>query len=316
MDTIRSFIENMFRRLPKRDDLERAKHELQSTMIEKYEDYKEEGMSEHEAVGRVISEFGDIEELLDSLGIEKPATEAEDVPVMGEDEIRTLKKRQTRHVRLIAWGVTMLIVALGIGVALSGFHAFTTTQNILLAVLLGGPVAIFSFTLFIYAGMRMSKDNEPLMNAIRIDNVVQDGLKREQDAHYRRLILHVIAGVSAFMVALAAAAVSILVFEVYYPVGASLVLAAFAVHLLIVSGMAHGFYDMLFLAVERAKSPEKKHADKVIEMVAVASFSLTIVVFLVWGFVFKNFHIAWIVFPVWVILFGAFAAVTETVLKK
>ena len=41
----------------------RAKAELMEMMEDKYEELMQEGMSEKEAVGTVISEFGDLDEL-------------------------------------------------------------------------------------------------------------------------------------------------------------------------------------------------------------------------------------------------------------
>ncbi len=58
MDTIRTYLENMFLHLPKNPEVRRAKEELLSMMEDKYQELKREGRSENEAIGIVISEFG------------------------------------------------------------------------------------------------------------------------------------------------------------------------------------------------------------------------------------------------------------------
>lgn len=58
MDTIRSYIDNMFLGYPKNEAMNHAKEELFSMMEDKYYELKNEGKTENEAIGIVISEFG------------------------------------------------------------------------------------------------------------------------------------------------------------------------------------------------------------------------------------------------------------------
>lgn len=69
METLRSYLETMFLNLPNTPQVQRAKNELWQMMEDKYTELKEEGKSENEAIGIVISEFGNLDELADDLGI-------------------------------------------------------------------------------------------------------------------------------------------------------------------------------------------------------------------------------------------------------
>lgn len=69
MDTIKTYLDNMFLRLPSTEDVKKAKMELYQMMEDKYTELKKEGKTENEAVGIVISEFGNLEEIAESLGI-------------------------------------------------------------------------------------------------------------------------------------------------------------------------------------------------------------------------------------------------------
>ncbi len=73
MDTIMSYLETMFARLPKTPEVERIKQELEMNMEEKYHELIADGKTENEAVGTVISEFGNIDELTDELGYQDTA---------------------------------------------------------------------------------------------------------------------------------------------------------------------------------------------------------------------------------------------------
>ncbi len=69
METIRNYLENMFANLPLTPEVVRAKNELWQMMEDKYTELKKEGKSENEAVGTVIAEFGNLDELSEDLGI-------------------------------------------------------------------------------------------------------------------------------------------------------------------------------------------------------------------------------------------------------
>ena len=61
MDAIKSYLENMFLHLPKTNEVLRAKEELAQMMEDKYNQLRSEGRTENEAVGQVISEFGNLD---------------------------------------------------------------------------------------------------------------------------------------------------------------------------------------------------------------------------------------------------------------
>lgn len=69
METIFNYLENMFLQLPQTPEVLRAKQELGNMMEDKFQELIAEGRKENEAVGIVISEFGNLEELAEELGI-------------------------------------------------------------------------------------------------------------------------------------------------------------------------------------------------------------------------------------------------------
>ena len=69
METLRNYLDSMFKRYPETPEAEHAKAELWQMMEDKYNELLADGKKENEAVGIVISEFGDLEEVAESLGI-------------------------------------------------------------------------------------------------------------------------------------------------------------------------------------------------------------------------------------------------------
>ena len=71
METIKNYLESMFRNLPNTSEVLKAKNELLQMMEDKYAELRREGKSENEAVATVISEFGNLDEVASSLGIKE-----------------------------------------------------------------------------------------------------------------------------------------------------------------------------------------------------------------------------------------------------
>ena len=70
METIKNYLESMFRGLPLTDKVMKAKSELLQMMEDKYTELIRSGKTENEAVGEVIQNFGNLEDLADDLGIQ------------------------------------------------------------------------------------------------------------------------------------------------------------------------------------------------------------------------------------------------------
>lgn len=71
MEAIRNYLETMFLNLPNTPEVYKAKNELWQMMEDKYTELKNEGKSENEAVGTVIAEFGNLDELAEDLGFKQ-----------------------------------------------------------------------------------------------------------------------------------------------------------------------------------------------------------------------------------------------------
>ena len=126
MEAIREYLHNMFLNLPETPQVLRAKAELMEMMEDKYEELMQEGMSEKEAVGTVISEFGNLDELAEELGIdgfvnqEQTQSETRENSTTddtsrqsdsrwGLEEVRRYLSDGRKHARMIAFGVMLCI---------------------------------------------------------------------------------------------------------------------------------------------------------------------------------------------------------------
>lgn len=111
MDTIKNYLENMFVNLPKTQEVQKMKHDLLSNMEDKYNELKSEGKSENEAIGIVISEFGNIDELVNELGIQYNS-QGEILPSLTQQEVYDFISMNKKSGKLIGSGVFLCIIAI------------------------------------------------------------------------------------------------------------------------------------------------------------------------------------------------------------
>lgn len=102
METIKNYLENMFSHLPNTPEVQKAKYELYQMMEDKYNELISEGKSDNEAIGIVISEFGNLDELADSLGIKSFVDPGQAMPAAKTLSVRLLSHssgiRQNKHI--------------------------------------------------------------------------------------------------------------------------------------------------------------------------------------------------------------------------
>lgn len=122
METIKDYIESMFKNLPQNERVLKAKKELLQMMEDKYEELKNQGKSENEAIGTVISEFGNLEELAHELGIGEEVMgnkEKSGKDVLSLDSVKEYLKDAEKRSFLKA--LSFFLIMTGIAAIVSGF---------------------------------------------------------------------------------------------------------------------------------------------------------------------------------------------------
>ena len=109
METIKNYLDNMFAGLPKTARILDLKNNILANMEDKYNELKRQGKSENEAIGIVISEFGNIDELVNELGIQKEA-ENDTLPQISGEEVEEYLYLKKKVGNLIGFGVFLCIL--------------------------------------------------------------------------------------------------------------------------------------------------------------------------------------------------------------
>jgi len=342
METIYNYLDVMFASIEKTAQIEKIKADLAANMEDKYRELKAAGKSENEAIGTVIAEFGNVEELLKELGVAKQAQEAAQTRKEdGEDEagvcksgVRLRKVTEQEVEDYMAAKQRMLKeTATGVFIIMMGVVALILLGHLLPEIIvhpsaeeMGNVIPIVVLLLcvaaavgiFITSGTRFSK-YEYMEKGVWVEEPLKNRLTREMEAYLPTSSLALTIGV---MLCILGAAV-LLVMSAAMPDGDDgnayglcllLTMVAVAVVLFITVVAKKDIYTMI-LGIEDY-APERAKENKIIGIVASVVWPLTAAVFFVWGFAFNGWRISWIVFPVVGICFGAFAAVCSAVTRK
>ncbi len=304
METIINYLDNMFAAFPRTSQMLKLKEELLATMEEKYFELKREGKSENEAVGIVISEFGNIEELMREVGI-APEPEHAFGPVLSMSETEQYLAHKKRVGFLIGLGVLLCLTGISSFLALSrllgdgGSMVGLITMFLFIAVAAG---------LFIFSGMQ-GEAFKYLQSDFVLPGDLRAALLKQRQAFMPTYTFAIIVGVGLCVLSPALLFATKLASEelASYGVSGMLLMIGAAVFLFVYAGNVKESFSVLLKEGEYTK--ESQEQNKVIGAVASVVWPLAAVVFLLGGFLFHAWHIAWIVFPVTALLFGAFSAV-------
>ena len=116
METIRNYLETMFASMPNTPEVKKAKDELLAMMEDKYNELIADGANENAAVGTVISEFGNLDELAEDLGLQKEIEEIHEMQqdvsrrVVSMEEVRAYFKAVRSGAWQVALGVMLCII--------------------------------------------------------------------------------------------------------------------------------------------------------------------------------------------------------------
>jgi len=313
METIKSYLNNMFSGLPKTARMEDLKNNILSNMEDKYNELKNQGKTENEAIGVVISEFGNIDELINELGIYKDG-ETKSLPVVTHEEVDSyLNVKRTMGIQ-IGIGVFLCIIAPAILILLSGL----AENGVIFSGLSGnaksmpGLIALFLFItaavgIFIYSGMNFER-YKYMELGVQLPNSLEASLRQNYNNFTPKFYLSIITGVCLIIISPITLFIVSLMNGDAQVIGVviMLIIIATAVFLFVYSGTIRESYERLLKVGDY--TPKVKKEDKIIGAVAAIVWPLAVIIFLFSGFIYGLWSTAWIVFPITGLLFAMFSA--------
>lgn len=308
MNTLVDYLDNLFATLPKTKQLEDIRADMLANMEDKYNELKKIGKSENEAIGIVISEFGNIDELLNELDIQLEQKETH-FPLLLEEEAEDFLKTSKKASMLTGLGVTLCMLGAALLILFFQLPNFSelaattigvTTLLVLVAIAVG---------LFIYGGMLKDKYKTiEKKGEFSLSFNMRKMLENKAKAYQPTYALSVIFGVILCILSPVSLFIAMAISEeaVTYGVVALLCILAIAINIFIYYGGIKDSYNKLLKLEEY--SERQKEEDKVVGAVAAIVWPLAVCIFLITGLVYQQWHINWIIFPITGLLFGMFSS--------
>lgn len=322
MQAIRNYLETMFMNLPNTPEVLRAKEELWQMMEDKYTELKNEGKSENEAVGTVISEFGNLDELAEELGIHQFMELPE---VVAEQPRRTITMEDTkqflhdkaRQAFQVAFGVLLCIVS-PVGIIIS--EAVHINELIgVLALFLCIAVAV---GMFVFSGISIKKWDFLKQEPCSLDFETTNYVHEKKDYNRGIFALFLVIGIGLCILSV----IPVIIFgEINLhlqavdleSMGAAFLLlfVAIGVFLIVYGSMIYGSFDEL-LKVNDVRTvggnyvPEQREQYMTPAMTTIMEVYWPTItcIYLIWSFLTFEWWVSWIIWPV--------AAIVHSILKS
>jgi len=329
METIKTYLDNMFAGVLQTEEMIQLKSDIYDNMCEKYQELKNNGKSENEAIGIVISEFGNIDELLEEFGISYEDNKEGENSDPGIPHISL----EAAHEYITAKNKIGYLTGIGVGLCILGVImlivtsvTFETAQNhfamnvqgsyiglILMFILIAGAVA-----LFIIAGGQDGQ-YEYMKKPFRMDFYVKRQLEDEKRMYQPTLTAKITIGVVLCALCPIPLFISSMIAEnndlvATGGVAMLLLMVAVATFLFITAGLMQDAYQQLLEIGDYA--PDKKKTNTIVEVAGSIIWPLVTAVYLYIGFVHNLWHPGWVIYPITGILFGIFASVVNAVSKR
>ena len=308
---LKSFMDNLFSPLPTTDEMNRLKESLSIHMEEKYQEYKESGKSENEAIGLVIAEFGNMDEILAEYDINL-ADQSEGQLTL--DEAQEIVGLYRRFSKIIACSVSALIILVGIFVA--SFILFSEVDNIGVYAPIGLLVGVSPFVgILVFSGIKLSPYGVRLQNPFVTSMHTKQIIKQEKKDFEAKFAIHITVAVILCVLGVSLIILGSTLDGIFaYAFIAAFVIIAFAVYLFITSGNLYGIYHGLLKDVKEIKAAKK--SEKLIEAIAPVYWCLIVATYLAISFIGGRWDISWVIFPIAGVAFGAIVTLIEAISKK
>lgn len=325
MKTIKDYITALFLGVEETEKTKQLKADLLANAEDRYEDLKAQGTSENEAIGAVISEFGNIEELLEEMNLKQDyeTEHGHELDEITSHEAQSFLAIYHRGATLIGLGV--MIIILGVA-AMFMASAFINEGIGILFIFLGAAIGV---PFFIIAGTSMAQISRQFNDRL-IPISVKNEVKKRKEQFQRSFVLCIVTGVALCILSVGPLLIFTEAFDTFMygdfyemlGLSAMLILVAIGVFFLVFGGVIMGSFGKLvnqtyFVSDEdkpgpRAKADLNKKKTPLLLIIEKVYWPIIVVSFFAQSFIHGNWGTSWVIFPVAGIIFG----ILESILTK
>lgn len=317
MNTIRNYLENMFLGMPQTEEVKRAKSELLAMMEDKYNELKRNGKTENEAIGIVISEFGNLDELGDTLGIRQIIESKKDVPTVSYDSAVKYIEESKEVAPKTAVGVFLCIMSptpLLFLIGLSELNFLKVKEELLVAVGLVTLLLMVAMGVlhFIRYSSKLEKYDWLKFELFEIDysteQMVRNVLQQVEQPYKSAVSISVVSYILSALPVIITPLISQIGGLSVISVVVTLLIVAFATYNIIIN---NGSYEACNILLQEGDYSVKRKSNKALKTVSSVYWCVVVAIYLGYSFITNNWAMSWIIWPVAGVLFGAIKAIID-----
>lgn len=327
METIFNYLENMFLQLPKTPEVLRAKQELGNMMEDKFQELIAEGRKENEAVGIVISEFGNLEELAEELGISQVVNhqnvERDTSRYVDREEAEAFIEMSRRTSIWVSFGVMLCILSPCALIYIGTLQDYSKNGISDGMIVLFGLIPLLllvaiAVVMFCWNGMKMEKYEYMKKENFQMDAAFKEVLKQRQEQEKPKATLKLIIGILLCIFSVMPLLVVGAMFDddlyAVYALIFLLVMVSVSIWFFIAGGSTVN--SLKILLQEEEFSKEGKKSQKLMDVIGGIYWPVATVIYLGWSFWTMDWGFTWIVWPIAGILYGVIASICNIVQKN
>lgn len=296
MEAIQQHINFLFQDLPETKEIKRIKNDLYLNAVDRFEELRGEGRTESEALGTLIIEMGDREDLLESLAYDQE-TDLREHSIHSLSEARYLIGSYNFEANKIGLGVFLILLSAGLIATLETFNLAGIGVMILLVFV---AVAV---GMFIHAGLSLEALEKSLQSTDSAFYLTEDDyeiVEEQYDLFQEESRFRIPIGVMLCIVSV----IPIVFFGILEN---ELLVQRYGVMLLMIAVGVGVFqfikYGMNETAFEKVLnlgeySIEERQIQQKLEPFSGVYWMVITVIYLAWSFLSMAWHFTWIIWPI------------------
>lgn len=316
METIKNYLESMFRGLPLTEKVMKAKSELLQMMEDKYTELIRSGKTENEAVGEVIQNFGNLEDLADDLGIKDilHQTKYSDVQrrKLSFEEVTEFIEKVKRASAIRAAGIMLCIMCVIFPIMVDAMHANEIMGIVGMFLCVGLGVVLIVGSSSLTEQWRFIKQEPCSIDAVSIDYVKN----RQRDFMPSYSVMHSVGILLCVLCFIPA-----VIFDEFgghfwdnFSGAMLFVFVGFGVFLIVFSNSVKTTYSRLLGLNDRTEFEEsdEKKVEKIknptVRAIMTCYWPIITCIYLCVSFMTFQWHMTWLIWPIAAALFSVVIA--------
>ena len=301
MEIIRTYIEQMFKDLPKTKEVVEMKLNIQDHMEDKFHELVEKGMNEASASREVINEFGDMDEIFKELNIDLETFKSEEINYLEDKDVDEYLNWKQYSGTMIAVAVLICINAVGVSQFVRAI-VWGRLGSILTSVVFFAMIAV-AVLIFIYFGVK--SDTYGYVEEGTISPQKREELRDKYTNYKAHSGLLIGVGVVLCIVAVGLYSLINWVLGDAFATLIFFAIISVGVFIFIMTGTKVESYELFVKGKQKNKKAQEESPLPGIIMLSATGFYLLL------GFLGGMWHPGWIVFPIGGILCGIVSIATR-----